>query len=75
MQLRASLLFLAFAIGCGGGAGGKIMAETTVPTKEDPNAVLVPYQAPDIAELTGIEEDEDATEDAGAASGAGEQKP
>ena len=63
MLVRALTLFLAAILGtgCGGGAGGKIMADTKVPTPEDPNAVLVPYQPPDISELTGIEEeDEDA---------------
>jgi hypothetical protein len=61
MQLRALTLFLAAAlgVGCGGGSAGKIMAETPVPTPEDPNAVLVPYVPPDISELTGIDEDEE----------------
>jgi hypothetical protein len=38
------------------------MAETTVPTQENPNAVLVPYQPPDISEITGIDEDEEGKE-------------
>jgi hypothetical protein len=61
MQLRAlSLLLVAcLGAGCGGGRAGMIMADTKVPTKENPNAVLVPYTAPDISELTGIPEDED----------------
>ncbi|HSK03293.1 MAG TPA: hypothetical protein VK932_18705 [Kofleriaceae bacterium] len=65
MQLRALTLFLAAAlgVGCGGGSAGKIMAETPVPTPEDPNAVLVPYIAPDISELTGIDEDEEAEDE------------
>jgi hypothetical protein len=57
MQLRATL-FLAACLGggCGGAAAGKVMSETKAPTKEDPNALLVPYVAPDISEITGIEE-------------------
>jgi hypothetical protein len=61
MLVRALTLFLAATLGagCGGGAGGKIMADTTVPAPDNPNAVLVPYLAPDISEVTGIPEDED----------------
>lgn len=61
MLVRALTLFLTAILGtgCGGGAGGKIMADTKVPTPEDPNAVLVPYQPPDISELTGIEEEDE----------------
>ena len=73
MQLRALTLFLAAGLaasGCGGAGPGKIMADTKAPTKEDPNAVLVPYQPPDISELTGIEEDEDAAEPKAAAPAA-----
>ena len=75
MRLRALVLFLAtvvpavLASGCGAGAGGKIMAETKVPTPENPDAVLLPYLAPDISELTGIEEDDadaDASDDTAA---------
>lgn len=68
MQLRALTLFLAgcLAAGCGGGGAGKILAETKTPTKEDPNAVLVPYLAPDISEITGVEEPDPA--DSGAAA-------
>lgn len=52
--------------GCVTHAGGKIMADTKVPTLEDKNAVLVPYEAPDIAALTGIPEPDetDASEPA-----------
>lgn len=79
MQLRALTLFLALCLGgaglgCGGGGPGKIMADTKVPTKEDPNAVLVPYLAPDIAELSGIEEPEPSTEPATAAPAPAEPK-
>lgn len=61
MQLRELTLILAACLGagCGGAAAGKVMTDTTVPTKEDPNALLVPYKAPDISELTGISEDDD----------------
>lgn len=61
MQLRATL-FLAACLGggCGGAAAGKLMTETKAPTKEDPNALLVPYVAPDISEITGIEEPDEA---------------
>jgi hypothetical protein len=72
-------LFLAacLAAGCGGAAPGKIMADTRVPTPEDPNALLVPYVPPDISELTGIDEDEEAEAEAGepAAAPAPEAKP
>src|SRR5689334_23673797 len=60
MHLRASLVLAACLGGGCGGSPGKLMVDTKAPTKEDPNAVLVPYTAPDIAELTGIPEpDED----------------
>ena len=61
MQLRAWILFLAACLGagCGGGGAGKIMADTTVPTKEDPKALLLPYVPPDISELTGIPEEDE----------------
>jgi hypothetical protein len=61
MQLRELTLILAVCLGagCGGAPAGKVMTDTTVPTKEDPNALLVPYKAPDISELTGISEDDD----------------
>lgn len=75
MQLRGSTLFLALTLGLAGGctgAGGKIMADTTVPTKENPNAQLVPYQPPDISEITGIPEDE---EDKGAGDTAAPATP
>ncbi|HWO19368.1 MAG TPA: hypothetical protein VNO30_11350 [Kofleriaceae bacterium] len=77
MQLRALTLFLAAGLaasGCGGAGPGKIMADTKVPTKEDPNAVLVPYQPPDISELTGIDEDE-AEDKAAAPAAPAEGKP
>ncbi|MGE0547106.1 MAG: hypothetical protein AB7R00_08625 [Kofleriaceae bacterium] len=58
----AGLLVLAIAAGCGGGPGGKIMADTPV----------LPYQAPDIDEITGIdseaEDDTDAEADAAPAA-------
>jgi len=58
MQLRGLTLFLALCLtGCTG-AAGKIMADTTVPTAENPNAQLVPYVPPDFEELTGIPEGE-----------------
>jgi hypothetical protein len=61
MQLRSLTLFLAacLGVGCGGASPGKIMADTKVPLPEDPNALLVPYKAPDISELTGIDEEEE----------------
>ena len=52
-------LALTLAAGCTS-AGGKVMAETKVPTKENPNAVLVPYTPPDIEEISGTEDDADA---------------
>jgi hypothetical protein len=65
MQLRALTLLLAAGLGAGcGGAAGKIMADTKAPTKEDPNALLIPYTPPDISELTGIPEDEEQDEGA-----------
>lgn len=58
MKIRATLLSFAkvavvatAASGCAG-TPNKVMADTPV----------LPYQAPDIAEITGIEEDEDADE-------------
>lgn len=61
MQLRGLTLFLALCLAAGcTGAAGKIMADTTVPTAENPNAQLVPYVPPDIEELTGIPEGENA---------------
>lgn len=75
MQLRAALLLAAcLGGGCGGAAAGKIMAETPVPTKEDPKAVLVPYAAPDISELTGIEEPDEDEPEATAATPSAEPK-
>ena len=77
MRPRALTLFLAagLAAGCGGAAPGKIMADTKVPTPEDPNALLVPYAPPDISELTGIDEDEEAEAGEPAAAPAPEGKP
>jgi hypothetical protein len=43
--LRALLLSVLVGVGCGGGAGGKLMVDTPV----------LPYQAPDIDEITGID--------------------
>ena len=60
MQLRGISLFLALCLaGCVQHAGGKIMADTKVPTLEDKNAVLLPYEKPDIEAITGISADED----------------
>lgn len=57
MQLRALVLTLGVAAaGCGTTKPGKIMADTPAPTPEDPNAFLVPYEAPDIEELSGVED-------------------
>jgi hypothetical protein len=78
MQQRALRLFLVVGLGagCGGGPAGKIMADTKVPTKEDPKAVLVPYTPPDISELTGIDEEEaELAKDEKAPPAAPEQKP
>jgi hypothetical protein len=61
MQLRGLSLFLAVCLaGCVTHAGGKIMADTKVPTPEDKTAVLIPYEGPDIAALTGIPEPDEA---------------
>ena len=56
-----------------GGAPGKLMVETPAPTKEEPKAVLVPYLAPDVNELAGIEEPDD--EDQESTAPAPEPKP
>jgi len=73
MRTRASILTIAKACagaaiittagGCGGTKMGKIMADTPV----------LPYEAPDIDELTGIEppDPDEATEAPAAGSGAG----
>jgi hypothetical protein len=55
MHRALALLILSLAA-CGGAAAGKIMADTPV----------LPYQAPDISEITGIEEpdESEATEKA-----------
>ncbi|HWU89677.1 MAG TPA: hypothetical protein VN253_20585 [Kofleriaceae bacterium] len=66
MQLRGLTLFLALCLWAGcGGAAGKIMADTKVPTKEDPNAVLIPYEPPDFAALTGIPDEEEDKDEGG----------
>jgi hypothetical protein len=68
MQMRGSILVvgklfaitaIATAAACGGGGAGKIMADTPA----------LPYQAPDIDEITGIESEEEDTETEGAGAG------
>jgi hypothetical protein len=64
MRIRASILtftkitLLAAAtgsiVGCGGGGGGKIMADTPA----------LPYQAPDVDEISGTEPAEEPAEEA-----------
>jgi pyruvate dehydrogenase E2 component (dihydrolipoamide acetyltransferase) len=51
MTIRATLFVIVtgFATACGGAKQNKIMADTPA----------LPYQAPDIAEITGIEEDDE----------------
>ncbi len=49
MQRALVLIIVSWTTGCGGGGAGKIMAEIPV----------LPYQAPDISEITGIEEPDD----------------
>jgi hypothetical protein len=74
MQLRGLTLFLALCLAAGcTGAAGKIMADTTVPTAENPNAQLVPYVPPDIEELTGVPEGESGA--TGAVEGADPAAP
>ena len=76
MRIRSSILVvgkllavsaLAAAAACGGGGAGKIMADTPA----------LPYQAPDIDEITGIDsEDEDTeTETAPAPAAGSAQNP
>lgn len=67
MRIRSSIVVAAkliavctLATACGGGGAGKIMADTTI----------LPYQAPDIDEITGIDSDSDPDSDS-AGSGAG----
>jgi hypothetical protein len=69
MQIRAALLtftkiaVLAAAttgVGCGGGGGGKILADTPA----------LPYQAPDVDEISGTEPADEADAPAPAASSA-----
>jgi hypothetical protein len=61
MRIRSSILVaakllavtsIATAAACGGGGAGKIMADTPA----------LPYQAPDIDEITGIDADDESTE-------------
>ena len=56
MQLRALLFMLVMAVtvGCGGGGPAKGLAVDTP---------ILPYQAPDVAEITGIEEEEEEEEE------------
>lgn len=71
MRIRSGILVVAklFAISsiatvataCGGGGAGKIMADTPA----------LPYQAPDIDEITGIDSDEETSDGDGAGSGSG----
>ncbi len=51
-HLLASVGFGVLATACGGGGAGKIMADTPA----------LPYQAPDIDEITGIDPDEEPAE-------------
>lgn len=49
--MTRALAFLILSLAaCGGGGAGKIMADTPV----------LPYQPPDISEITGIEEPDEA---------------
>ncbi|MBA3460802.1 MAG: hypothetical protein H0T46_12615 [Deltaproteobacteria bacterium] len=57
----AAIAALTSATACGGGAGGKIMADTTI----------LPYQAPDIDEITGIDSEEEAEKAEAAGAGTG----
>lgn len=50
VTLFAIVTGLLASMGCGGGGQNKVMADTPA----------LPYQAPDIAEITGIEEEEEA---------------
>jgi hypothetical protein len=49
MQRALVLIIVSWVAGCGGGGGGKIMADLPV----------LPYLPPDISEITGIEEPDD----------------
>ena len=70
MRIRSSILVaakllavtsIATATACGGGGPGKIMADTPV----------LPYQAPDIDEITGIDTDDQDSNTEGSGSGSG----
>lgn len=61
MAATALLLALWAATGCTH-AGGKLMVDAPQ---------MLPYQAPDIDEITGIDSSEEADEDAAAGSGSG----
>lgn len=65
MKTAATLVMIAklavlatFATACGGAQKNKIMADVPV----------LPYQAPDISEITGIEEPDEADEGDGSAA-------
>jgi hypothetical protein len=64
----AAIAALTSAAACGGGGAGKIMADTTI----------LPYQAPDIDEITGIDSEAEAeaaeAADSGPASAQNPQK-
>ncbi len=56
MQLRALLVMLVMAVtvvGCGGGPAKGLAVDTPI----------LPYQAPDVAEISGVEEDEEDEEE------------
>jgi hypothetical protein len=57
----AAIAALTSAAACGGGGAGKIMADTTI----------LPYQAPDIDEITGIDSEAEAEAAATAGTGSG----
>ena len=71
MRIRSSILVaakllagtaIAATTACGGGGPGKIMADTPA----------LPYQAPDIDEITGIDStDDDSTDGDGTSNGSG----
>ena len=71
MRIRSSILVAAklltissvatLATACGGGGAGKIMADTPA----------LPYQAPDIDEITGIDSDDEDSSTEGSGSGSG----
>lgn len=57
MTIRTTLFVIVMGllatVGCGGPTQNKVMADTPA----------LPYQAPDIAEITGIDEDEEPAEE------------